>query len=211
MRARETAFDYSREGLAQSELNPDPISQFHSWYEEAIEDGVLTPNAMSLATSSAQAVPTVRTVLLKFYDQGGFVYFTNYNSLKGAQLAENPRAALLFPWVSSGRQVNIRGRVERLSKFESEEYFLSRPRGSQLGAWSSNQSVEVDSREVLEQELVDIEQRFDGTDVPLPPFWGGFRVIPTVFEFWQARQGRLHDRFQYHLNETSWRIVRVSP
>ena len=211
MRAKETSFDYSREGLLRADLNLDPIVQFEQWYDEAISDGVLSPNAMSLATCSADGEPTVRTVLLKFYSSEGFVFFTNFNSVKGAQLASNPRAALLFPWVQSGRQINIKGTVEKLSSEESEEYFHSRPRGSQLGAWSSDQSIEVASRDVLEKEMEEIEARFSESDVPLPPFWGGFRVKPTVIEFWQARQSRLHDRFQYQPNEKSWKIVRLSP
>ncbi len=212
MRVKEFAIDFSRDGLELDELDPDPVKQFSRWYDEAAADGIATPNAMSLATASRDGVPTIRTVLLKLYDEQGFVFFTNYGSTKAKQIEENPNAALLFPWISQGRQVKITGAVERVSTAESLSYFLSRPRGSQIGAWASNQSSMISSRSVLEKGFSQMMEKFKNREVPLPDFWGGYRVKPRVFEYWQGRSNRLHDRFQYHPNETGgWTIHRVSP
>ena len=212
MRVKEFSIDFSRDGLDESELDADPLRQFEKWYEEAIEDGIGTPNAMSLATASKQAVPSIRTVLLKLYDEEGVVFFTNHGSTKARQIDENPNAALLFPWISQGRQVIVTGSVARVSTAESLSYFLSRPRGSQIGAWASSQSEMINSRAVLEKGFSQMVEKFRNREVPLPDFWGGYRVRPRVWEFWQGRANRLHDRFQYHRDgEDGWSIRRVSP
>ncbi len=212
MRVKEFAIDFSRDGLDESELDSDPFRQFELWYEQAGQDGVATPNAMSLATASAKGTPTIRTVLLKLYDAQGFVFFTNYGSTKALQIEENPVAALLFPWISQGRQVTVRGRVERITTRESLSYFLTRPRGSQLGAWASDQSQVIGSRTVLEKSFQQIVDRFKSHEIPLPDFWGGYRVIPGTLEFWQGRKNRLHDRFQYRRNDTGdWIVERLNP
>jgi pyridoxamine 5'-phosphate oxidase len=212
MRVKEFAIDFSRDGLEESELDPDPFHQFAKWYEEAPEDGITTPNAMSLATASSDGMPSIRTVLLKLYDERGFVFFTNYGSNKARQINENPQAALLFPWISQGRQIIITGAVEKVPTSESLSYFLSRPRGSQIGAWASNQSSMISSRSVLEKGFEQIMEKFRNREVPLPDFWGGYRVKPRVFEFWQGRRNRLHDRFQYHdEGNGAWSIHRLSP
>ncbi len=212
MRVKEYSIDFSRDGLEFDELDADPVRQFTRWYDEAAEDGVATPNAMSLATAAKSGEPTIRTVLLKLYDDDGFVFFTNYGSNKARQIEENPNAALLFPWISQGRQVIITGAVERISKAESLSYFLSRPRGSQVGAWASNQSSMISSRAVLEKGFSQMMEKFRNREVPLPDFWGGYRVKPRVFEYWQGRSNRLHDRFQYHRDDGGgWTIRRLSP
>ena len=170
------------------------------------------PHAMSLATASAEGLPTVRTVLLKGYDPHGFVFFTNYGSRKAKQISNNPQAALLFPWVRLGRQVTVAGRVEKISKSESVQYFLSRPRGSQLSAWASAQSTVISSRAILESAFATVKRRFADGEVPLPDFWGGYRVDPDSIEFWQNRKDRLHDRFLYNRGENgAWRIDRLTP
>ena len=167
---------------------------------------------MSLATASKSGEPTIRTVLLKLFDDAGFVFFTNYGSNKARQIEENPNAALLFPWISQGRQVIITGAVERISTAESLSYFLSRPRGSQIGAWASDQSRMISSRAVLEKGFSQMMEKFRNREVPLPDFWGGYRVKPRVFEYWQGRSNRLHDRFQYHRDDAgAWTIHRLSP
>lgn len=212
MRVKEFSIDFSRDGLEESELNVEPLRQFEKWYEEAAEDGIGSPNAMSLATASKHGIPTIRTVLLKLYDEDGFVFFTNYGSTKARQLDENPNAALLFPWISQGRQVIVTGSVARISTSESLGYFLSRPRGSQIGAWASSQSEMISSRSVLEKGFNQMVDKFRNREVPLPDFWGGYRVTPGIYEFWQGRSNRLHDRFQYHRNgDGGWSIRRVSP
>lgn len=212
MRVKEFSIDFSRDGLELDELDTDPVRQFARWYDEAGEDGVATPNAMSLATASKSGEPTIRTVLLKLFDDAGFVFFTNYGSNKARQIEENPNAALLFPWISQGRQVIITGAVERISTAESLSYFLSRPRGSQIGAWASDQSRMISSRAVLEKGFSQMMEKFRNREVPLPDFWGGYRVKPRVFEYWQGRSNRLHDRFQYHRDDAgAWTIHRLSP
>lgn len=211
MQVIETGLDFSRDGLEISDLDTNPFHQFEKWYGEAMEDGVSIPNAMSLATADANGEPSLRTVLLKLYDEQGFVFFTNYGSAKAHQIAENPNVALLFPWVQSGRQVKVRGSVAKVSTAESLSYFLSRPRGSQLGAWSSDQSQIINSRAILEKSVQQITERFKNREVPLPDFWGGYRVSPVSIEFWQARQSRLHDRFMYQKSGDSWAIDRLSP
>ena len=204
--------DFSRPPLLIEELESDPIVQFEKWFREAWDENYPMPHAMSLATASAEGLPTVRTVLLKGYDSNGFVFFTNYGSRKAKQISNNPQAALLFPWVRLGRQVTVAGRVDKISKSESVQYFLSRPRGSQLSAWASAQSTVISSRAILESAFATVKRRFADGEVPLPDFWGGYRVDPDSIEFWQNRKDRLHDRFLYNRGENgAWRIDRLTP
>ena len=204
--------DFSRPPLLIEELESDPIVQFEKWFREAWDENYPMPHAMSLATASVEGLPTVRTVLLKGYDPHGFVFFTNYGSRKAKQISNNPQAALLFPWVRLGRQVTVAGRVEKISKSESVQYFLSRPRGSQLSAWASAQSTVISSRAILESAFATVKRRFADGEVPLPDFWGGYRVDPDSIEFWQNRKDRLHDRFLYNRGENgAWRIDRLTP
>ena len=204
--------DFSRPPLLIEELESDPIVQFEKWFREAWDENYPMPHAMSLATASAEGLPTVRTVLLKGYDSNGFVFFTNYGSRKAKQISNNPQAALLFPWVQLGRQITVAGRVEKISKSESVQYFLSRPRGSQLSAWASAQSTVISSRAILESAFATVKRRFADGEVPLPDFWGGYRVDPDSIEFWQNRKDRLHDRFLYNRGENgAWRIDRLTP
>ena len=199
-------------GIRQSDLDPDPFHQFELWFAQAIDSGIAEPNGMSLATVDADGQPWLRTVLLKLYDERGFVFFTNYESRKARQLEENPRAALLLPWVALGRQVKITGRAERVPTAESMKYFMTRPRGSQIGAWASPQSQVITSRSLLEAKVDEIRRKFADGEVPLPSFWGGYRVVPDTIEFWQARENRLHDRFIYRReSEAHWTIARLAP
>ena len=204
--------DFSPSALLIEELDSDPIVQFEKWFREAWDENYPMPHAMSLATASAEGLPTVRTVLLKRYDPRGFVFFTNYGSRKAKQISDNPQAVLLFPWVRLGRQITVAGRVEKISKSESVQYFLSRPRGSQLSAWASAQSNVISSRAILESAFATVKRRFAEGEVPLPDFWGGYRVDPDSIEFWQNRKDRLHDRFLYNRGENgAWRIDRLTP
>ena len=198
-------------GLTSDTLNPDPIKQFEAWYAQAIDSGIAEPNAMSLATTDADCQPRVRTVLLKFYDAAGFLFYTNYESAKAQQLAANNKVGLLFPWVALGRQVKIAGTAEKIPTAESMKYFASRPRGSQIGAWASTQSRVISSRFLLDAKVDEIKRKFAKGEIPLPSFWGGYRVTPLEIEFWQARESRLHDRFVYTRNETGWTIERRAP
>jgi len=203
--------DYGREPLDEAAMLPDPFGQFRVWFDEAVASGIREPNAMVLGTAEAGGRVSCRTVLLKGFDGRGFVFFTNHGSRKGRQLAANPRAALLFPWVDLERQVEIEGSVERVSEEESVEYFRSRPRGSRLGAWVSEQSAEIESREVLLRRLAELEAEFGEGEIPKPDFWGGYRVVPDSMEFWQGGHDRLHDRFLYRREGGAWRRVRLSP
>ncbi len=205
--------NYALAGLAKADLDSDPIKQFQVWFQQALDADVIEPNAMTLATATPEGRPTARIVLLKGVSEAGFVFYTNYESQKGQQLINNPYAALVFLWQKLERQVRIEGKVEQLSTTESAEYFHSRPQGSQLGAWASDQSRIISSREVLEQKLADLKQQYsDDTTVPLPEHWGGFRVIPHRIEFWQGRPSRLHDRLVYDLQgDGSWMINRLAP
>jgi pyridoxamine 5'-phosphate oxidase len=203
---------YRRGQLHRDDLREDPIEQFNRWLKEACDSGVVEPTAMSLATTGADGRPLVRTVLLKGLDARGFVFFTNMESRKARQLAENPNAALLFPWLMLERQVIVTGPVERLSTTEVLKYFLTRPRDSQLAAWASRQSSVIASRKLLEMEWARMKAKFGAGEVPLPSFWGGYRVKPQSIEFWQGRESRLHDRFQYTLQTGGvWQLDRLAP
>ncbi|MFK0731191.1 MAG: pyridoxamine 5'-phosphate oxidase [Gloeotrichia echinulata GP01] len=204
--------DYSLEGLNETDVNNNPFIQFTKWFQQALAAQLPEPNAMTIATATPDGKPAARMVLLKDFDERGFVFFTNYNSRKGQELAENPQAALVFWWVELERQVRICGRVEKISENESDRYYDSRPENSRLGAWVSNQSEVIENREVLEQRWQDFQRRYDNQDIPRPPHWGGLRVIPAEIEFWQGRPSRLHDRLLYtRLDHGSWKIERLSP
>lgn len=210
--ADSSRYDHAAGGLRRRDLDPDPIKQFATWFNGAIEAQIRDVNAMSLATVSPAGRPSVRIVLLKGFDHSGFVFFTNYDSEKGRDLAANPHAAACFYWIELDRQVRITGTVEKTDREESEHYFHSRPLGSQLGAWASRQSEPVDARRVLDARMAQITERFEGKTIPLPPHWGGFRIKPDRIEFWQGRPNRLHDRFRYVLEaEGGWHIERLSP
>ncbi|HEX5074676.1 MAG TPA: pyridoxamine 5'-phosphate oxidase [Gemmatimonadaceae bacterium] len=203
--------DYALATLDARDVDPDPIRQFERWFADATAARVLEPNAMTLSTATRDGVPSARIVLLKGVDANGFAFYTDYRSRKGAELAENPLAALTFLWKEIERQVRVTGSVSRVSTQESEAYFRTRPAGSQLGAWASHQSAVLGSREELEARVQDVAQRFQGGDIPLPPHWGGFRVLPDEIEFWQGRTSRLHDRLLYRREESGWDISRLSP
>jgi len=203
--------DFESEGLDRDHLNNNPVVQFETWFNDARTAGILEPNAMSLATAGADGLPDLRTVLLKYFDDRGFVFYTNYGSRKAYEMEENPQAALLFPWIGLNRQVRIQGKVEKVSKSESLRYFASRPRGSQIGAWVSEQSKVITSRGLLEQKVAEMKQKFSSGEVPLPDFWGGYRVVPERIEFWQGRPSRLHDRFEYVREGDAWFIQRLQP
>jgi pyridoxamine 5'-phosphate oxidase len=205
-------YEHASRGLRRSDLNPDPIKQFANWFTAAIEAGIGDVNAMSLATAGRDAKPSVRIVLLKSFDQDGFVFFTNYESAKGKQLEANPYASLGFYWIELDRQIRINGKVEKTSREESQTYFHSRPVGSQLSAWASRQSEVLDGRRVLDARMAEMTERFGDKPIPLPPNWGGYRLNPDKMEFWQGRPNRLHDRFRYTRQaDGSWQIDRLAP
>jgi len=200
------------EGLSRDALDPDPLRIFQCWFEDAIALGLPEPNGLSLATVDADGQPWLRTVLLKLYDERGFVFFTNYESRKAEHIAADPRVALLFPWVAVARQVKVTGTAERISTAESLRYFATRPRGSQIGAWASPQSQVITSRSLLEAKVDEIRRKFAQGEVPLPSFWGGYRVRPATIELWQGRESRLHDRFRYTRQaDGGWTIERLAP
>ena len=203
--------DYSRLSLSESDLKADPINQFHVWFEEATRAGVPEPGAMTLATATPEGRPSARIVLLRGYDDRGFVFYTNYESRKGRELRSNPHAALVFFWHELERQVRIEGQVDRVSPEESDAYFQSRPALSRLSAWISRQSDVITSRESLESSLKTLEQRYADGRIPRPEFWGGYRVVPESLEFWQGRPNRLHDRLRYRREHGAWVIERLSP
>ena len=198
-------------GLHERECDANPFKQFERWFAEANETDLAYPEAMSLATASPDGAPAVRMVLMKQWDERGFCFFTNYESRKSDELIQNPRAALLFYWEPYERQVRIEGGIEKVSEEESEAYFRSRPRGSRIGAWASAQSGVIESREELEAQVKKYERQFGSGDIPLPPFWGGFRCVPDRFEFWQGRINRLHDRLVYVRDEDAWKRLRLAP
>lgn len=203
--------EYRRERLDESDVAADPFQQFHHWFTQAREAEVLEPNAMALATADADGTPNCRMVLLKEADARGFVFFTDYRSVKGEELTANPLATLCFWWGPLERQVRIGGTVERITVGESAAYFATRPRGSRLGAWASAQSTVIESREALEARHEALDAEHPGEDVPLPEHWGGFRVLPQWFEFWQGRPSRLHDRLRYTPQRGGWVLERLSP
>lgn len=204
--------EFTKAGLSRKDLASTPVQQFEKWFKQAEESGLEMPNAMTLATVSGAGQPSVRTVLLKYFDNEGFVFYTNYGSAKARDIAANPRVALLFPWLDLERQVKITGTAEKVSTATSAKYFLSRPRGSQIGAWVSNQSSPITSRQMLMSQFEEMLRKFENKEVPLPSFWGGYRVVPGSFEFWQGRQNRLHDRFVYTPDEVGgWKIERLAP
>jgi pyridoxamine 5'-phosphate oxidase len=204
--------DYARGQLGEGDVLPDPIQQFGRWFEEVRAAKVPEPNAVTLATAEASGAPSARVVLLKAFDARGFSFFTNYASRKGTELEANPRAALCFYWQPLERQVRVEGRVERVSREESDAYFRTRPVSAQIGAWVSRQSQTIDSREELQRREAELTERFKGSPVPLPDFWGGYRVVPSAVEFWQGRPSRLHDRLLYERTaDGRWSLRRLSP
>ncbi|MGD8427566.1 MAG: pyridoxamine 5'-phosphate oxidase [Balneolaceae bacterium] len=203
--------DYDREELVESAVKKDPVEQFAEWFEQALSTDMLDPTAMTLSTASKEGIPSSRIVLLKGVDKEGFRFYSNYLSRKGRELEENPRAALCFYWPLLERQIRIEGKVHKLSREESSAYFQQRPRLSRLGAWASKQSSKVESREELEKKFKTIKQKFKDREVPLPDFWGGYILQPQKVEFWQGREGRMHDRICYEKEGDSWNIFRLSP
>ncbi|MFD2573772.1 pyridoxamine 5'-phosphate oxidase [Spirosoma soli] len=203
--------EYTLNGLDTADVSPDPIAQFRHWFEAALDAGVPEPNAMHVSTVTANGRPDGRIVLLKDASDAGFVFYTNYQSSKGQQLINHPFASLTFFYPELERQIRIEGHVEKVSEAESDVYFNSRPRGSQIGAWVSNQSSVIASRDVLENRQRELESQFADKPVPRPPHWGGFRVMPDAIEFWQGRPSRLHDRIRYRKQDGNWIIERLSP
>lgn len=203
--------EYSTKGLHRKDLEINPIKQFELWFNQALQAEILEPNAFSLATVGLDMMPSIRTVLLKMYDNNGFVFFSNYKSKKAIQIQENPKCAIHFAWLELERQVKIEGTIEPISKTESLKYFLSRPKGSQIGAWVSHQSQIISSRSLLEAKFNEIKEKFINGEIPFPSFWGGYVVKPLVFEFWQGGKDRLHDRFEYRFENNNWIINRLAP
>lgn len=211
--AEELRRQFMQQGLNREELNPNPYRQFEQWYQVTLDTDIAEPTAMSLASVDAEGQPWQRLVLLKLYDENGFVFFTNYNSRKAEQIAGNAKVSLLFPWHPMGRQVKVTGIAEKISAAESFNYFTTRPRGSQIGAWASEQSKVITSRSLLDGMVEKMKAKFSDGEIPLPSFWGGYRIKASSFEFWQARDSRLHDCFFYQpdSDEKSWSIERLAP
>jgi pyridoxamine 5'-phosphate oxidase len=203
--------EYTSAGLTESAADPDPIAQFRRWFDTALAADLHEPNAMTLATATPEGRPSARIVLLKGFDERGFVFYTSYEGRKSEEIEASPRCALVFYWGELERQVRVEGGVSRIPEEESDEYFGSRPRGSQLGAWASEQSRPVEGRDALEERLRNLEAEYEGREVLRPPFWGGYRVEPEVIEFWQGRENRLHDRLVYRRSGGSWRRERLQP
>ncbi|GJQ31823.1 MAG: pyridoxine/pyridoxamine 5'-phosphate oxidase [Ignavibacteriaceae bacterium] len=203
--------NYQAATLDISDVTSDPLKQFEIWFKNALDSDLIEPNAMILSTVSAEMVPSARTVLLKGFDSEGFTFFTNYDSQKGREIEANPNVSLLFLWLELERQVRINGKATRIPEAESYTYFRSRPADSRIGAWASRQSTTVPGRTYLEAKFAEYKKKFGDTEIPLPPFWGGYKVIPERIEFWQGRPNRLHDRILYTKNENGWKIERLSP
>jgi pyridoxamine 5'-phosphate oxidase len=204
--------EYTTKGLHKENLFCEPIKQFELWFNQALEVNILEPNAFSLATVGKDMMPSIRTVLLKTYDESGFVFFSNYNSKKAIQIEQNNKCAIHFAWLGLERQVKIEGTIEKISKTDSLKYFLSRPKGSQIGAWVSHQSEIISSRSILEAKFNEIKNKFVKGEIPFPSFWGGYIIKPLVVEFWQGGKDRLHDRFEYKIQDNgSWDINRLAP
>ena len=203
--------DYARGSLDETSVDSDPISQFQLWFQQALDAQLPEPNTMTLATADEHGRPSARILLIKGVDARGFVFYTNYESRKGHDLAVNPQASLLFYWIELERQVRVEGKVEKTSVDESDAYFASRPLGSRIGAWASEQSQPIADRSVLEHRYVEIERQYDGQPVPRPPHWGGYRLSPASIEFWKAGAWRLHDRWRYTRAAGGWRVERLNP
>ncbi len=203
--------EYARARLDEATVDSNPVVEFGRWFDEALKAKVLEANAMTLATVGPDGAPSARIVLLKGVDEHGFVFFTDYRSRKGEELKHNPQAALVFYWPELERQVRVTGRTETISREDSAAYFRARPRGSRIGAWSSHQSQVIPDRDLLEKQVAEAERKYPGDEVPLPPYWGGFRLRPDAIEFWQGRESRLHDRIRYTRDAGGWRIERLSP
>ena len=204
--------NFMAQGLRQSELAADPYQQFENWYQQTMESDLPEPTAMSLATVDANGQPWQRMVLLKMFDEDGFVFFTNFSSRKAEQINNNAKVSLLFPWYPMGRQVKVTGQAEKIPTAESLKYFSSRPRGSQIGAWASRQSNVINSRALLDTMVEQVKNKFAKGEIPLPDFWGGYRIEADTLEFWQARDNRLHDCFFYQQDDSGqWNISRLEP
>jgi pyridoxamine 5'-phosphate oxidase len=208
---QEMRTEYIQATLDESTVPTDPFLLFEIWFAQAVETQVKDPNSMVLATSSKDNIPNIRTVLLKIFDEKGFVFFTNYNSTKAKEIAQNPHVALEFLWLDLERQVRVIGTCEKITTSESMAYFMKRSRGSQIGAWVSEQSSVISSRKILQMQIEKMKQKFANGSVPLPDFWGGYRVIPSKIEFWQGRENRLHDRILYIRENSGWKIQRLAP
>jgi len=213
MNLRDRRIQYETAGLNFDDLDESPVQQWHAWYVEAVEAELAEPNAMAVSTIDAEGMPDSRIVLVRGFDDDGLTFFGNYNSAKGQQIDANPVASAVFPWIGLHRQVRVRGSIEMLPRHESDAYFASRPRDSQLGAWASPQSEVITGREVLNERHAEFAEKFAGTEVLRPPHWGGWLIVPDVFEFWQGRPNRLHDRFRYRRDDNTqdWVIERLAP
>lgn len=211
--------EYLKQSLHRADLAATPMLQFDIWFKQAMESGIPEPNAMSVATATPTGMPSMRTVLLKYYDESGYVFFTNYKSRKAQEIEANPEVCMMLPWVTLERQIIVYGRAEKISRMETLKYFLSRPHESQLGAWVSQQSQVISTRKLMMMKLAELKNKFAQGEVPLPDFWGGYRIVPHHMEFWQGGAGRVHDRFMYsmkagasdRLDAASWDVERLQP